>query len=156
MGMTGMNEHSLILDHIETMTSGDLLGSLAEIASAYGDQRRDLTLVETADHLRSLAGPTDLVARIGEKRFGIVSFDTDVESLEETWSSILQNIAARAQYGSARRDCLTDADEIVLVTAGAMQYDERFAGAGICRGHETVDESEIFGHALGPRSSSGA
>ncbi len=62
--------------------------NLAEIASAYGDQRRDLTLVETADHLRSLAGPTDLVARIGEKRFGIVSFDTDVESLEETWARI--------------------------------------------------------------------
>jgi diguanylate cyclase (GGDEF)-like protein len=61
---------------------------LAEIASAYGEQRRDLTLVEAADHLRSIAGPTDLVARIGATRFGIVSFDTDIESLEETWARV--------------------------------------------------------------------
>src|SRR5439155_20025277 len=77
------------------------------------------------------------------------------ESPEETWRSILQNISAGTQYGGAGRDCLADANEIVLVAAGAMQYEERLSGAGILRGHKAMNESEIFGHALGPRSWSG-
>lgn len=62
--------------------------SLDEIATAFGEQRRDLTLVEAADHLRSLAGPTDLIARIGANRFGMAIFETDVETLEEAWARI--------------------------------------------------------------------
>ncbi|HML18546.1 MAG TPA: diguanylate cyclase [Bryobacteraceae bacterium] len=62
--------------------------SLDEVASAFGEQRRDLALVETADHLRSLAGPTDLVGRIGAGRFGMAIFETDVETLEEAWARI--------------------------------------------------------------------
>jgi PleD family two-component response regulator len=50
------------------------------------EQRRDLTLVELADHLRGLAGPTDVIARIGETRFGMAVFETDVESLEDVWA----------------------------------------------------------------------
>lgn len=61
---------------------------LDELANAFGEQRRDLALVETADHLRSLAGPTDLVARIGAGRFGMAIFETDVETLEEAWARI--------------------------------------------------------------------
>ncbi|HUA82786.1 MAG TPA: response regulator [Bryobacteraceae bacterium] len=62
--------------------------NLAELAASFGHQRRDLALVETADHLRSIAGATDLVARIGEKRFAIAVFETDVESLEQSWARI--------------------------------------------------------------------
>jgi diguanylate cyclase (GGDEF)-like protein len=62
--------------------------NLTELASTFGDQRRDLALVEAADHLRSIAGPTDLVARIGDTRFGVAIFETDVESLEEAWARI--------------------------------------------------------------------
>ncbi len=62
--------------------------SLGEIATAYGEQRRDLALVEAADHLRALAGPADLVGRIGETRFGLAVFDTDFESVEAAWSRI--------------------------------------------------------------------
>jgi diguanylate cyclase (GGDEF)-like protein len=62
--------------------------NLGELESAFGDQRRDLALVEAADHLRSIAGPLDLVARIGETRFGISVFETDIESLEEVWARI--------------------------------------------------------------------
>jgi diguanylate cyclase (GGDEF)-like protein len=61
---------------------------LGEFASVFGEQRRDLALVEAADHLRSIAGPTDLVARIGDMRFGVAVFETDVESLEEVWARI--------------------------------------------------------------------
>lgn len=60
--------------------------SLADITSAFADQRRDLVLVEAADYLRAVAGPTDLVARVGETRFGMAVFETDVESLEEAWA----------------------------------------------------------------------
>lgn len=60
--------------------------NLAEIASTFGDQRRDLTLVEAADHLRSLMGPTDMAARVGELRFGLVILETDAESLESIWA----------------------------------------------------------------------
>lgn len=62
--------------------------NLSELAASFGNQRRDLALVETADHLRSIAGATDLVARIGEKRFGIAVFETDIESLEQAWARI--------------------------------------------------------------------
>ena len=62
--------------------------SLEDFAAAFGEQRRDLALVESADHLRSLAGPTDLLARIGATRFGMAIFDTDVETLEEAWARI--------------------------------------------------------------------
>src|SRR5271156_4712370 len=59
---------------------------LRDIPGQSDHQRRDLTLVELADHLRSLAGPTDVIARIGETRFGMAVFETDVESLEEAWA----------------------------------------------------------------------
>jgi diguanylate cyclase (GGDEF)-like protein len=76
--------------------------NLGEIAAAYGDQRRDLALVEAADHIRSLAGPADLVARIGCMRFGLAIFDTDFESLESAWSRIHAALLEhRIQSGSA-------------------------------------------------------
>ena len=61
---------------------------LREIAASQGDQRRDLELVETADHLRSAAHPTDLVARIGAGQFAITVFDTEFETVEEAWMRI--------------------------------------------------------------------
>jgi diguanylate cyclase (GGDEF)-like protein len=60
--------------------------SLSEIAAAQGEQRRDLALVEAADRLRSLAGPADLLGRIGEEQFGLAVYDTDTESVEEVWA----------------------------------------------------------------------
>ncbi|HEV2199096.1 MAG TPA: response regulator [Bryobacteraceae bacterium] len=52
------------------------------------EQRRDLLLIQTADQLRLLAGPTDLVARIGDLRFGLGIFDSPAESVETAWSRI--------------------------------------------------------------------
>jgi diguanylate cyclase (GGDEF)-like protein len=76
--------------------------NLGEIATAYGEQRRDLTLVEAADHLRSLAGPADLLARIGCTRFGLAIFDTDFESVEAAWSRIHAALLEhRIQSGAA-------------------------------------------------------
>ena len=76
--------------------------NLGEFATAYGEQRRDLALVEAADHLRSLAGPADLVARIGSTRFGLAVFDTDFESLEAAWSRIHAALLEhRIQSGAA-------------------------------------------------------
>jgi PleD family two-component response regulator len=65
-----------------------LMVMVAEIPSGYAEQRRDLALIETADHLRSLAGPADLLARIEYTRFGMTIFDTGVESVEQAWSRI--------------------------------------------------------------------
>jgi diguanylate cyclase (GGDEF)-like protein len=62
--------------------------NLSEIAAAYGEQRRDLTLVEVADHLRSLASPADLLARIGQARFGLTIVDTEDEPVEAAWARI--------------------------------------------------------------------
>ena len=79
-----------------------LLVMVAEIAGGYGEQRRDLALVEAADHLRSLAGPADLLARIECTRFGMTIFDTEVESVEEAWSHIHQALLQhRIQLGAA-------------------------------------------------------
>jgi len=76
--------------------------NLGETATAYGEQRRDLALVEAADHLRSLAGPADLLARIDRTRFGVGIFDTDFESLEAAWSRIHAALLEhRIQCGAA-------------------------------------------------------
>jgi diguanylate cyclase (GGDEF)-like protein len=61
---------------------------LSEMLKAYGDQRRDLALIEAADHLRSLASPTDVVARIGDTRFGLSVLETGVESVEAAWARV--------------------------------------------------------------------
>lgn len=55
---------------------------------AYGEQRRDLELVEAADYLRSIARPADTLARIGAHRFAITIFDSEPETLEEAWMRI--------------------------------------------------------------------
>lgn len=76
--------------------------NLGEIVTAYGEQRRDLTLVEAADHLRSLAGPADVLARIESTRFGITIFDTEVESVEVAWARIHAALLQhRIQVGAA-------------------------------------------------------
>jgi diguanylate cyclase (GGDEF)-like protein len=62
--------------------------NLQELAATFGSQRLDLALVETADHLRSVAGPTDLIARIGDTRYALAIFETDVESIEEAWARL--------------------------------------------------------------------
>jgi len=48
-----------------------LIVMVAEIPAGLTEQQRDLALVEAADHLRSVAGPSDLLARIGCTRFGM-------------------------------------------------------------------------------------
>jgi PleD family two-component response regulator len=66
------------------------------------NQRRDLALVEAAAHLRSLAGPAALSARIGPFRFGLVVFDTEVESVEEIWARLhAATTEARIAFGAA-------------------------------------------------------
>jgi diguanylate cyclase (GGDEF)-like protein len=62
--------------------------NLSEIASAYGEQKCDLAVIEAADHLRSVAGPADLLARIGGTCFGISIFDTETEPLEAAHARI--------------------------------------------------------------------
>jgi diguanylate cyclase (GGDEF)-like protein len=62
--------------------------NLPEIAVAFGEQRRDLQLMEAADHLRSIVTPADALARIGEHHFAMSIFDTEAESVEQAWARI--------------------------------------------------------------------
>ncbi len=79
--------------------------NLDELALAFGEQRRDLALVETADHLRGIAGPTDLIARIGESRFGMAVMETSVETLESAWARLHAAAEAhRIRIGAAMFD----------------------------------------------------
>ncbi|HTB16180.1 MAG TPA: response regulator [Bryobacteraceae bacterium] len=55
---------------------------VCEIPAAHDEQRQDLALVEAADHLRSVAGPADLLARIEPTRFAMSIFDTGAEPSE--------------------------------------------------------------------------
>jgi GGDEF domain-containing protein len=64
------------------------------LAEAFGRQHRDLALIETADHLRTLIGPTDLLARIDDSRFAITVFDTDALSIEAAWARLHENAGA--------------------------------------------------------------
>jgi PleD family two-component response regulator len=64
------------------------LGDSGPTLHAGADQRRDLLLIQTADCLRRLTGPTDLRARIGDLRFGLGIFDSRAERVEAVWSRI--------------------------------------------------------------------
>lgn len=95
--------------------------NLGELATSYGEQRRDLALVEAADHLRSIASPTDLVARIGDTRFGMTIFETDIESLEEAWARIHSGaLTHRISVGAAIFDTDRPASLDVLLVQAAL------------------------------------
>jgi len=90
--------------------------NLAAITAAYGDQRRDLALIETADHLRALAGPADLIARITETRFALTIFDTDVEPVEAAWARFHSTAGAhRIGIGAAIFDAAHPASLEALI-----------------------------------------
>jgi len=90
--------------------------NLSAITAAYGDQRRDLALIETADHLRGLAGPADLVARITETHFALTVFDTDVEPVEAAWARFHSTAGAhRIGIGAAIFDATHPASLEVLI-----------------------------------------
>jgi PleD family two-component response regulator len=57
-------------------------------AACDASENRDLLLIGTAEWLHRLAGPTDVVARLGEARFALSVFDSGAESLEGAWSRI--------------------------------------------------------------------
>jgi CheY-like chemotaxis protein len=59
-------------------------------------ERRDLLLIETAERMRSFAGATDLIARVGDSRFGLGIFDSVTETVEAAWSRI--HSAARENH----------------------------------------------------------
>jgi PleD family two-component response regulator len=95
--------------------------SIRDTPSPWDEQRRDLALVEAADHLRSVAAPTDVIARIGERRFGMAVFETDIESLEEAWARMHSAaLAHRMQVGAAIFAADRPASIDVLLEQAAM------------------------------------
>jgi two-component system, cell cycle response regulator len=79
-------------------------------ANQYTEQRRDLSSIETADHLRTLTGPADLVAHLGEGRFAVAVIETDFESAEETLTRML---GATAQHKMTLGAAIFDPDRPV-------------------------------------------
>jgi PleD family two-component response regulator len=69
--------------------------NLTEMAAAFGEQRRDLELMEAADHLRSVVTPAATLARIDEHHFAIGVFDDETESVEQSWARIRHSAAER-------------------------------------------------------------
>jgi PleD family two-component response regulator len=94
--------------------------NLPAITAAYGDQRRDLTFIEAADHLRGLVGPADLLARITETHFALTIFDTDVEPVEAAWARFHSIAGAhRIGIGAAIFDAAHPASIDVLLDQAA-------------------------------------
>jgi len=81
--------------------------NIGEISEARGVQRKDLMLIEAADHLRSLASPADLLGRAFDTRFALAILDTPVESVEAAWVRI--HLAA-ADHGINIGAAIMDAD----------------------------------------------
>jgi PleD family two-component response regulator len=79
-----------------------LIVMVAEIPAGLSEQQRDLALVEAADHLRKVAGPSDLLARIGCTRFGMTIFETESKSVEAAYARIRAALRQhRIQTGAA-------------------------------------------------------
>lgn len=90
--------------------------NLSAITATYGEQRRDLALIEAADHLRGLIGPADLLARITETHFALTVFDTDVEPVEAAWARFHSTAGAhRIGIGAAIFDAAHPASLEVLI-----------------------------------------
>jgi PleD family two-component response regulator len=108
--------------------------NLDGLARAFGEQRRDLALVEAADHLRSMLGPTDLAARVDEGRFGVTIFETEVETLEEAWARMHSGSELhRMRMGAAIFDPLRPVSlEILLEQAAADLAPAMAAQASTC------------------------
>ena len=49
-------------------------------------ERRDLLVIETAEWLRRVAGPADMVARVGDLRFGWTVFESAGDTVEAAWA----------------------------------------------------------------------
>ncbi len=60
------------------------------IAEIHADQ--DLAVLEAADHLRSIAAPSDLLARIDPTRFAMTIFDAEPESIEAARTRIQSDL----------------------------------------------------------------
>ncbi|MFM2125932.1 MAG: hypothetical protein RL328_2383 [Acidobacteriota bacterium] len=68
---------------------------LAEPQTAPPDeQQRDLTLVDAAEQLRSIAGSTDLLARVGLMHLAISVLDSETESAEEIFARLRESADA--------------------------------------------------------------
>jgi diguanylate cyclase (GGDEF)-like protein len=90
--------------------------NLSAITATYGEQRRDLTLIEAADHLHGLIGPADLLARITETHFALTIFDTDIEPVEAAWARFHSTAGAhRIGIGAAIFDSAHPASLEVLI-----------------------------------------
>lgn len=69
---------------------------VANRSSSQSAQSRDLVLMETADHLRSLAGPTGSIARLAEARFALTFFESPAEAVEAAWARVQTTAAAQS------------------------------------------------------------
>jgi PleD family two-component response regulator len=72
----------------ETMHRRQLLILAEPKAQFADDQGRDLGIVDAAEQLRSMAGATDLVARVGLLHLALSVLDSDAESAEEIWARL--------------------------------------------------------------------
>ena len=75
----------------------------AERATAVeGVQSQDLALIEAADDLRHLAGPSALLARLSHARFGLAVLDTVAEPVEEIGARLhTAAVDGRLAFGAA-------------------------------------------------------
>jgi diguanylate cyclase (GGDEF)-like protein len=71
------------------------ISDLDEMADAYGEQRRDLTLVETTELLRELISGADQLYRVGDSRFAITVFESKNEFLEQTLGRVERAVAGK-------------------------------------------------------------
>ena len=65
-----------------------ILAEPKEKFAAGDNQGRDLGVVDAAEQLRSLAGATDLVARVGLLHLALSILDSEQESVEEIWARL--------------------------------------------------------------------
>jgi DNA-binding NarL/FixJ family response regulator len=78
------------------------------------EQRLDLKFVRTADFLRAMSSPTDLIARISETRFAIAAMSCGSEAIESTEVRVR---AAAAEYGLRTGAVICDGGQPVPLDA---------------------------------------
>ncbi len=107
------------------------LTDLDGLVEIHGEQRRDWTVVQLAELLRSVTDSADLLYRICPTRFALTVFEADYDSLKQTRNRVERSLAGeRVVTGSAifcpekpvsLEDLLTDALEGMAVVEGAKR-----------------------------------
>ena len=105
---------------------------LDDLQKTHGEQRRDWTLVQLAELLRSRTNPADLLYRVSPTRFALTIFETERDSLNQARKDVERALSGeRVVTGSAifYPEKPANLEDLLREATATLQGAKRTAGA---------------------------